>query len=78
MKSNPDSSPPLGEIALTVADSEAMRRSAADARILSSEEYLRFLENVSAHVEPSRATSAGWLAFDLRDAAIASAAGTRL
>ena len=67
MKSNPDPSAPLGEIVLTHADSEAMRRSAADARTLSSDEYLHFLDEASRHTDPSRSTSAGWAPFDLRD-----------
>lgn len=67
MKSSPDSGDPLGEFALTPADTDAMRRSAAGAKSQSGEEYLRFLDQASAGVAPSRATSAGWLPFALPD-----------
>jgi hypothetical protein len=70
MTSNRDPRTPLGEIALTPADSEAMRHSAEEAAGLSGDEYLRFLERASAHVEPSRRTSAGWLPFKLPDTAL--------
>jgi hypothetical protein len=66
MTSNSDSRG-LSDIVFTAADSEAARRSAAGARELSGEEYLRFLEQASANLELSRATSAGWSPFQLDD-----------
>ena len=69
-QSNRNSPVALDAIALTPADIVAMRRSAAESSTLSTEEYLRFLERASAHVEPSRRTSEGWLPFDLRDIAV--------
>jgi len=66
MKSNPEHPAHLGEIALTPADTEAMRHSREEAARLSSDEYFRFLERASAHIEPSRRTSAGWSPFDLQ------------
>jgi len=68
MKSSRDPAKPLEEIALTIADTRAMRRSAKDASVLSTAEYLGFLTRASARVEPSRRTSAGWAAFNLPDA----------
>lgn len=67
MKSNPDPSMPLDEIALSLADREAMRHAAEQAKRMSGQEYLHFLESASAHIEPSRRTSAGWTTFDLQD-----------
>jgi hypothetical protein len=70
MKSNREAPIFLDEIALTAADTEAMRRSAEDAGRLSGAEYLFFLTRASAHVEPSRRTSAGWSPFGLPDAVV--------
>ena len=70
MKSNRDGAMALDEIALTPADTDAMRRSAEGATRLSTREYLRFLQQASAHVEPSRRTSAGWSPFELEDPVI--------
>lgn len=67
MKSNPDFAPPLGEFAFTPADLEAMKHSADQTSRISGKEYLAFLARASAHLAPSRRTSAGWEPFDLRN-----------
>jgi hypothetical protein len=65
MKSSRESAVLLPPIDLTPADCAALRKSADEASRLSTDEYFRFLERESSHIEPSIKTSSGWSAFAL-------------